>query len=184
MDAAGFLWQSIRNFKEMGTVVHISPAMCKKMTAFIDHEKDKIIIELGAGDGVITQYILDKMAPDARLYSFEINEELCATIREKINDSRLVLINGSAENVELYMQQYGVERVDHIISALPFVLFPEALTENILMSCRRLLKQGHYFIQMHYTRNLIKIYQRIFGQVKVFSVLINIPPGYVFKCGS
>jgi len=49
--------------------------MCRQMAAGIP-ANSKYVIELGAGDGVITPYLLDVLPPDAKLLSFEINPEL------------------------------------------------------------------------------------------------------------
>ena len=102
-----FLWQSIRNFKEMGTVVRSGPAMCRKMVQNIHPETDLNIIELGAGDGVITRYILSKMAPEGKLFVFEINPELCEVITD-IQDSRMILINDGAQNMAIHLQKHGI----------------------------------------------------------------------------
>lgn len=108
-----------QNFKEMGTVIRSSPAMCRNMVQYIDSRNDLIIVELGAGDGVITKYILDKMSKDAKLFVFEINPELCEVIAS-IKDDRLILINDGAQYMESILLKYEIETVDTIISAIPF----------------------------------------------------------------
>ena len=180
MKKVKFLVQSLKNFQEMGTVVRSGPAMCKKMTQFIDKETDLIIVELGAGDGVITQYILDVMSPNAKLFVFEINPELAAVIAQ-IQDPRMILINDGAQHMDTLLGQYEVEKVDTIISAIPFLVLPDALKDNILNTSKKMLKSGGSFIQMHYISSIKKMYKEIFGNVETFFVPLNIPPGYVFR---
>lgn len=165
----------------MGTVIRSSPSMCRKMSHFIDTSQDLIIVELGAGDGAITSYILNKMSPDAKLYVFEINTELCAVI-SKINDPRMILVNDSAEHMESYLLNHGIKQVDTIISAIPFLVLPDDLTKEILIVSKRMLKTGGNFIQMHYVSTIKKMYKNIFGNVHTYFVPVNIPPGYVFRC--
>lgn len=165
----------------MGTVVRSGPAMCRKMVQNIHSETDLFIIELGAGDGVITKYILSKMAENAKLFVFEINPELCEVISD-IQDSRMVLINDGAQNMSIHLQKHGIEKVDIIISALPFLVIPDDLTQEILQLCKSTLKSGGYFIQMHYIKSISKMYKSIFGNVHTSYVPLNIPPGYVFAC--
>lgn len=70
-----FFLQGLLNFNQIGTVTRSGPAMCRQMAAGIP-ANSKYVIELGAGDGVITPYLLDVLPPDAKLLSFEINPEL------------------------------------------------------------------------------------------------------------
>lgn len=155
--------------------------MCRKMSHFIDSQNDLIIVELGAGDGVITSFILEKMSPDAKLYVFEINTELCAVI-SKIKDPRMILVNDSAEHMESYLLKHGITQVDMIISAIPFLVLPDELTKDILMAGKKMLRTGGNFIQMHYVSSIKKMYKNIFGNVHTYFVPVNIPPGYVFRC--
>ncbi len=181
MEKVRFLFQSIKNFQQMGTVIRSGTAMCRKMTHFIDAQNDLILVELGAGDGAITKYILDRMSPEARLFVFEINPELCEVL-SKINDDRLILINDSAENLKTQLNKYGLHEVDTIISAIPFLVLPDDLTKKILFISKSVLKTGGIFIQMHYVKTVQKMYRNIFGNVHSYFVPVNIPPGYVFRC--
>lgn len=165
----------------MGTVIRSGAPMCRSMTQFIDRHKDLIIVELGAGDGVITSFILDKMAPDARLFVFEINPELCEMI-SRIKDDRMILINDGAQYMESYLQKYEVHQVDMVISAIPFLVLPDDITSEILRICLKILKKSGNFIQMHYALSIRKKYKAIFGNVHTSFVPLNIPPGYVFRC--
>ncbi|MBC7885464.1 MAG: methyltransferase [Saprospiraceae bacterium] len=180
MKKVKFLFHSLRNFQEMGTVVRSGGPMCRKMTQFIDKKNDLIIMELGAGDGAITSHILNKMSPDAKLFVFEINPELCEVVG-RIQDDRLILINDGAQHMEKYMQKYNISQVDTIISAIPFLVLPEELTNEILQLSRNVLKTGGQFVQMHYSKSLEKKYKSIFGNLQSYFVTFNIPPGYVFR---
>lgn len=175
------MWESIKNFKEMGTVIQSGPSMCKKMVQHLHKNEDLIIVELGAGDGVITKYILEKMSPIAKLYVFEINPTLCEII-SKIDDKRMILINSGAQNMESELAKYNISQVDTIISAIPFLVLPDDLTQEILKICKKTLKMDGYFVQMHYVKRISAMYKEIFGNVTISYVPLNIPPGYVFRC--
>ncbi len=165
----------------MGTVIPSSEAMCRKMTDFIDWEQDKVIVELGAGDGVITKHILSRIAPDAVLFAFEINPDLCKII-SKINDPRLILVNADAQTMEQHLNAHGYDHADHIISAIPFLNIPEEITTQILNKSQQILKDQGLFIQMHYAKTITHLYRQVFDEVHIDYVPVNIPPGYVFKC--
>lgn len=181
MEKVKFLYQSLKNFQQMGTVIRSSGPMCRKMTHFIDSQKDLVVVELGAGDGAITSFILNKISADAKLYVFEINPELCEVI-SKIKDDRMILINDGAQNMEQHLFKHGITHIDTIISAIPFLVLPDDLTTEILTVSKKLLKAGGHFIQMHYISSIKKMYKNIFGNVHTYFVPLNIPPGYVFRC--
>jgi len=65
-----FFLQGLLNFNQIGTVTRSGPAMCRQMAAGIP-ANSKYVIELGAGDGVITpkaktmiEAIKDRMKPN------------------------------------------------------------------------------------------------------------------------
>jgi phospholipid N-methyltransferase len=176
-----FLIQSIKNFQEMGSIVRSGTQMCKKMSKFVPKHKDVVIVELGAGDGAITQFILDRMSEGSKLIAFEINPDLYDRLIE-INDPRLIIINEGAQNLPDTLKSHGLNNVDMVISAIPFLVLPEDLTKDILQKSKNALKVGGTFVQMHYALTLKKMYEDLFGNIDTFFVPLNIPPGYVFKC--
>ncbi len=174
-----FLSESLKNLKEVGTITKSSGPMCKKMVAQAQLKADaKVVVELGAGDGVITKHILQALSPDAVLLSFEVNPNFCELLRS-IEDKRLIVIEDSAEHIKKYLSQYGFTEADAIISAVPFVAIPEELTFKILYACKDVMKQGAYYVQIHYSLLTRKIYRKVFGNVVTHFVFRNLPPAFV-----
>src|SRR5699024_9623591 len=103
MNKINFFKQGIKNLKTVGTLTRSSRFLCKKMAEQVDYEDARLIVELGAGDGVITKAILERMSPDARLMSFEVNPEFCADLRA-INDDRLIVIEDTATNLSNHLK--------------------------------------------------------------------------------
>jgi phospholipid N-methyltransferase len=179
-----YLQQSIKNFQEMGSIVRSGPQMCKKMTHDIPKNKDIVILELGAGDGAITDYILHRMSEKSLLIVFEINSEMVETLNRKYSDQkeRLIIINDGAQKLETHLEKLNISQVDMIISAIPFIALPEEIMHAVLKVSKKVLKIKGIFIQMHYTLQLKHIYKTLFGNISTSFVALNIPPGYVFKC--
>jgi len=175
-----FLLEAIKNFREVGTVTRSGKALSEKMTSFIS-ENDKYILELGSGDGAITRRILDRMHPDGKLLAFEINPNLFANL-SKIQDSRFFPINDSAENMEKYMIDHKIDIFDSVISAIPYIVLPEILAHKILGLCKKNLKIGNSYMQVHYAKSLTSLYKGVFGNLDTYFVLFNVPPAYVFRC--
>ncbi len=174
-----FLKESIRNLRLTGSVAPSSRFLSRAIVAKIDPERADVVVELGPGDGVITRFILERLRPDARLLIFEINEVFVEKIRDTFYDARLTVIHDSAENMEEHFRKMNIQKVDYIVSGIPFVMLPETLTKRIMLECRRWLRTGGRFIQFHYSPLLINFYRRVFGNVDVEVVPLNIPPAII-----
>ena len=173
-----FLSEGLKDIRTVGTLTRSSKHLCKGMIKHVDFSHADFLVELGAGDGVITEHILASMKKEARLLVFEVNPSFCQKLRD-INDDRLIVIEDSAEKLGTYLEQLGVSHIDYIISAIPFVALPKELGNFIIQECHSYLKQGGLFIQVHYSLLVKKLYQSIFGNVNVNFVPLNLPPAFV-----
>lgn len=182
MNKLKFFSESLKNLKRTGTITRSSKYLCEKMVEPVDFKNSKVIVELGAGDGVVTEYILREMRKDATLLTFEINEEFAKTISDKIKDKRMVLITDSADKLPEYLAKYGFEHADNIVSALPFVSLPDDLGTSIKKKSRDVLKKGGRFVQIHYSLLEKSSYEKIFGNIDVSFEARNIPPAFVMVC--
>lgn len=177
-----FLRTSLRNLRTTGSVTPSSPYLCRRLAQTIDTERPAAIAELGAGDGVITQHILQRMHRESQLLAFEINPEFVDALSKRFQDPRLTLVADSAEWLEAHCERLGVGQLDYIISAIPFVMLPADLRERVLNACKRRLREGGVFVQYHYSPLLLPVYQRIFGNMRLRLVARNIPPALIITC--
>lgn len=173
-----FIRESIRNLKTVGTITKSSRALCKGMAKEVDYSSAKAIVELGAGDGVITKHILKAMATDARLLVFEVNKSFCDQLRS-IDDERLIVVQDGAERLKHYLEKHDFGKVDAVVSAIPFVIFSDEQARQIITACRDHMKKGAPYIQVHYSLVARKMYREIFGNVKTKFIPFNIPPAFV-----
>ena len=178
MTAISFLRESLRNLKTVGTVTRSSRALCKGAIKPVDFAHARHLVELGAGDGVITKHILEAMHPEARLLAFEVNPAFCARLRE-LDDARLVVVEDSAERLKEHLSANEFAEVDAVVSAIPFVSLPKSLADSIVRLCRDVLRAGGPYCQVHYSLVRKKVYEGIFGNVKVDFIPLNVPPAFV-----
>lgn len=181
MKRLDFLKEGLKDLKTIGTVTRSSRSLCRNMIKHVNFKDADLIVELGAGDGVITRFILDEMKPDARLLVFEVNPKFCEILRN-INDDRLIVAEDSAEELDSYLQQLNATKVDYVISALPFVALPKELGLDIVNKCYHFMKQGGRYVQVHYSLLAKKLYQSVFGNVDINFVPLNVPPAFVLVC--
>ncbi|MFT5601347.1 MAG: phosphatidylethanolamine/phosphatidyl-N-methylethanolamine N-methyltransferase [Flavobacteriales bacterium] len=179
---SGFLREFIRERKTVGALYPSSKFLMKNMVKHVDFSKAKVIAELGPGNGVFTKGILERMAPDAKLFTFELNEKFCQYMEGNIKDDRMVLLNQSAEDLGKVLKEHGFEKADYIVSALPLMVIPKEMKTNVLKACTDSLSPDGHFIQFQYSLNAKKLLQETFSEVKVHFTAANIPPAFVYKC--
>ena len=165
----------------IGAVAPSSKFLVKKMVDPIDFSKVKCIVEFGSGTGNITIELLNRMPHDAILIAFEINKEFCEKLLE-INDSRIKIISDSAENLESYLLKHNIQKVDYIVSSLPFTILPNTLVRNILKIAKKVLTPKGAFIQYQYSLNAYAKLRHTFKKVDLNFTPINLPPAFIFTC--
>jgi phospholipid N-methyltransferase len=177
-DKINYFREGIKNIRTVGTITRSSPFLCRKMAEKIDPSPGLKVAELGAGDGVITHHILNQLPADAQLFAFELLPNMCEYLH-KIQDDRLTVVEDSAEQIGAHLKGHNVESLDYILSAIPFVALPNDLGYKIVGECKKILKPGGKFIQIHYSLLAKKLYEDVFGNVRVTFVPWNIPPAFL-----
>jgi phospholipid N-methyltransferase len=157
--------------------------LAKKMLKNIDFNKAKVIVEYGAGNGVITKHILNNMRDDAILLCFEINKNFYDHLKE-IDDDRLILLDVSAEHIIDILHEKDIKDVDYFISSLPLSIIPQKIGKKILNNSKKALKDNGIFIQYQYSLSFYKILKDVFEDknVNLHYEILNIPPAFIYKC--
>lgn len=181
MSKISFLREGIRHLKTTGTIFRSGSALCQAAIDRIDFNQVRTIAELGAGDGVITNYILDRMRPDARLIAFELSQDLCDNMRA-IGDDRLIVAQDSAKALPVWLKKLDLGQVDAIVSAIPFAALPAQVGQNILNNAHEHLRPGGLYNQVHYSLKRLPWYQATFDTIEKQRVWANVPPAWVLYC--
>ena len=179
------------------TVAAISPSSSYLATAMLEPltlARTRVALELGAGTGAITRALLDQLPPHATLLVFEINPRFFECLRRSISDPRVILINSSAENLDLELRRRGIQQVDAVISSLGLAFMPDREREALFQRLSPFLHQKSVFTQYQYIHglqfvggrlrrlNLRPLLNRYFGSVQSKIVWRNLPPAFVFTC--
>ena len=181
MSTLSFLREGLKNIRTTGTITRSGTALCLAAIDRIDWSTTRVIVELGAGDGVITRHILRYLRPDARVIACEVSPDLCDDLRA-IGDERLIVAQDSAENIRPYLDRIGADYADHIVSAIPFAALPPKLGQRIVGSAHANLRPGGRYHQVHYSLKTMDYYRRAFGAVEARRVFLNLPPAWVLYC--
>lgn len=162
-----------------------SRTLAKEMVKPICFEGTLNIVELGPGTGVFSSEILSRMNKNSKLFVIESNEVFAKNLENKYcNDTRMVVIHGSAENINTYLKSYNIELVDFVISGLPFTSLPENMSTKILTNVKKIIKPQGSLITFQYTLIKKGLFKKYFPQIETKKVYKNIPPAYVLNCSN
>jgi len=175
-----FLKTFLKERKQIGAVAPSSRFLVNKMCNKIDFESAKVIVELGPGTGVFTKEILKRATKDAKIFVFELNEDFYHVLGKKFKDKRLILVNESAELMQVILTEHNVEHVCAIVSSLPLTVIPEPVKSNIVKASHDVLKKNGIYVQYQYTLNAKKLVEQYFGKLNLKFSLINIPPAFIY----
>lgn len=178
-----FLSQYIKHPRSVGAVVPSSRLLAEQMVASINFESATCIVEYGPGTGVFTEQLIQKKRQDTKLLVFETNKKFYLLLKRKYrSENNVFIINDSAERVSHYLEKYGIVKVNHIVSGLPFASLPKNVTEKILHETKKVLDADGEFITFQYTKFKQKYFKTHFSEIQVNKVFLNMPPAFVFKC--
>ena len=175
-----FIKQFFKNRQMVGSIRPSSRFLGEKMLENIDFSNSKLLIELGPGDGVFTDMIIQRMAPDAALLVFELNDEFYNALNARIDDPRVTVIHGSAEFMEKHVQ--NGQKMDVVLSSLPLMVLPETVRTSIVQASYRILKSTGTYMQFQYSLQSKKLLKSTFKNVSIKFTAKNFPPAFVYTC--
>ncbi len=178
-DRLRFLRSFIANPRQVGAVLPTSRRAVQDMLDLAEVQQARLVVELGAGTGVYTAALLDRLGPDAELIAFEINAGLAAGLQSKLPDRRLRVVAGSAEDVQ---EVLAGRRPQVVVSALPFTSLPSGTGRLILERTANVLAPGGVLLVLQYSPLLTRELSRLFGSLTRRVSLLNVPPAFLFAC--
>lgn len=176
-----FLKQYVKNPKTIGAIAPSSNKLAKMMMMPIDFENAKCIVEFGPGTGVFTEEILRRRKNKTVLILIEQNKEFYQMLKRKLKGvPNLIIIHGSAEDADSFIQKYHFSNADYIVSGLPFTSLPKEISLNVFQAAKTILGNDGVFITFQYTLLKQKFFAEHFRFKDMLHVLFNLPPAYVF----
>ncbi|MGE8207636.1 class I SAM-dependent methyltransferase [Heyndrickxia sp. NPDC080065] len=180
-----FLFQYLLNPRTIGAILPSSKNLAQRMMDHIDFETAEYIVEYGPGTGVFTDKIIENRRPHTVVLLIESNQEFCRLLEERYeNEENIFIVNGSAEDTDKYLNEYGIPYIDYVVSGLPFASLPKSVSNTILIKTKRLLSDHGKFITFQYTQFKKRFIQQYFERIEIKREFRNIPPAYVFSCSN
>ncbi len=179
------------NFLKDFQVCSLSPTThraIKLITKKIQLNQVQKLIELGPGNGVITESLLSEMPTNSKIFAFERNIPLCSSLENTIKDPRLITFNSCASKVKQKLAAQ-IGEIDTIISCVPLSVCGDVIARQVIQTSFEMLKpQGLFIVYQCYlppilpSKNLIDSLRNKFSIEGQERVLRNFPPLAVLTC--
>ena len=164
--------------RTIGSIVPSSSFLTESILSNIKWCDVGSIVELGAGTGVFTRQIIQRLENKAKLFVFEIEPELRANLQAETQ----MEIYSDAVKLPQILESAGIMHVDFVISSLPYAVLPREMTDSILRGVVKSIGQDGTFLAYQYSLQMKSLFARIFKNVNIRFVTFNIPPAFVYEC--
>jgi phospholipid N-methyltransferase len=138
----------LRSPRTVGAVTASSRALAAAMVEGLDLGPGRRIVELGPGTGAFTGAIVERLRPGSEFLAVDIDPAFVRQVQRRWPEVQCVC--ASAERLEGIVADYQLFPIDHIVSGLPFVSLPTAMTRQILQNVAAVLRPGGTFTTFQY----------------------------------
>ena len=164
----------------VASIVPSSARLIRRMLAPVDWGACKLFVEYGPGVGTFTRPVLDRMAPDAQLIAIDPNPDFVRHLRATVPDRRLVVVEGSAADVEAIIAAHGHATADYVLSGLPFTTLPPGVGDRIAEQTWQVLRPGGAFLVYQFSPKVRDRLAPHFRHIDQALEWWNVPPAQLF----
>lgn len=179
-DRLAFLKGFLRDPKDVGSVIPSSRFLERRMVRMAGVAEADSVVELGPGTGGTTRAILAAMPESATLLAVELDPMFADLIRG-IEDRRLIVHQGSAEQLAEVIAQHHLRPPKAILSGIPFSTMPEEVGTRVIEAIRDVLAPGGCFVAYQFRGAVADRARPILGEPEVSPEFLNIPPMRVYR---
>lgn len=176
---AMFFRRWMANPLQMGSVVPSSPALCRRIVRQTRRAPDEVVLELGAGTGVISRALLAGGVPADRLFVVEIVPEMAAHLRRELPG--VAVIEGDARRLAEVIPGRWHGRIGTVVCGIPLVLLPKPEQRRFIDAIAA-VAPGRGFLHYSYcaTSPLPMRRHGLVGKREAWTPL-NFPPASVWR---
>lgn len=176
-DKITFLKTVVSHPRTTGAIFPSSKYLANEMASHVLKQPGGIVVELGAGTGVVTDALLQSGIKSKDIIVIEYSHKLVKLLRHRF--PKIVTIEGTAEHLSTLLLDEK-RKINTIISSIPLRSLPINVSQTILDEIQRVLPSGGRYIQFTYSFK-----QDRFSSLKHFEKYLfkriwrNLPPARV-----
>ena len=148
-DLRTFLTAAVRRQRVVGAIAPSSPALGRALSAVVPALGPSVVVGTGGGHRSDQRGHPGRLAPGSRQLAVEIDPGMAAHLRRS-RKPWMETIEGDAADLGALLAGAGVDRVDAVVSTLPWSLFPGEQQERILAGVGRVLAPSGAFTTVTY----------------------------------
>jgi len=180
-DALAFLRGFAAQPMSVASVVPSSPYLEQGVVRATDLSRARCVVELGPGTGGSTRALLRAMAPQARLLAIELNPQFCSRLRQRVQDPRLLVQEGSAADLGQHLERWGLPAPDAVVSGIPFSTLPTEVAHSIVSAIQVHLAPQGRFVAYQFRAHVAHYTRPVMGEPSFDWEWRNVPPMRVFR---
>ena len=173
-----FIWNFLRNPRRNASLIPSSRLASRAMFEGIDLSQLDYIVELGPGTGSFTHELYANVSKRCKVIVIELNPDYIPHLRAAFGD-RFEILQGSAADLDVYVEERGWPRIDLIVSGLPFTL-PAEVMQPLMATLQRRTDAGAVYRCFTYFPRMMERHYRQFALRRVCPVLRNLPPMWIY----
>lgn len=179
----------LRSPREVGAIAPSSSVLGDRLATVVPRSDDAVIVELGAGTGVVTARIDRRRSPHSTFLVFERDPQLAMELTRR--SSGVEVIADDARRLRWHLEQRGLSTVNAIVCGLPWANFSAEEQSELLGVITSVLGTGGVFTTFAYVHALVLPQARQFHAalaarfdevLPTRAVLRNLPPAMTYVC--
>jgi len=178
---ARFFRNFLRHPRQVASIVPSSRRLVERVARRIDFRRARRIVELGAGEGVHSRELRDRMRADAHLLLFEVNGDLAQQLaREFGDDPRIEVIHADAVDLLEELRERDWDHCDYVVSGIPFSLLPRDAKAQLIGGLHTVLApEPHAALVTYQVTNELRGHLPMFHREISEYCLPNVPPLFI-----
>ncbi len=164
-------------WSDMGYGLGSSPYLVRRLVSLADISGADTIVELGAGYGQVTEYLIQYKSKNTKLIVVENDPERVVELRRKYGQYCEVHEVSAAHINEIV----DLNSIDIVISTLPLGSISDEWVDHILGSVHAILRQWGRFIQFQYALQNIRAVRRYFDVARIAYEPRNFWPAFIYQ---
>ncbi|MFA7665811.1 MAG: methyltransferase domain-containing protein [Burkholderiaceae bacterium] len=177
-----FLQGFLRAPKGVGSVIPSSHFMERRLVRVAGLATSASVVELGPGTGGTTRAFLKAMPAGSALMALELDALFVDHVRNALHDPRLVVHQGSAEDIVETLAAYRQKPPDAVISGIPFSTMPTEVGQRVVQAVHEALAPGGCFVAYQFRDVVARLTKPIMGTPEYERMeFLNVPPMHVWR---
>lgn len=182
--AQGSAWVAVSEFvrhpEMVGSAVPASARMVGRMLAPLDWHRIGILVEYGPGTGRFTFEALKRMRSDAALLAIETGQGFVEALRNNCDDPRLIVVRGTAQDVNRHLAEQGLGEADCILTGLPFSTLEAQEADAIIRESARAMSSSGVLAAYQMRTSIRPLLKRYFASLRSSYEWWNVPPCHLY----